>query len=56
MRDFASPGRAELYDLENDPDERTNLIDSDDPVHVRVRKELDGKILKQMQALNDPAL
>ncbi|MBC8870576.1 MAG: sulfatase-like hydrolase/transferase [Planctomycetes bacterium] len=56
MRDFASPGRAELYDLENDPDERTNLIESDDPVHVRIRKELDGKILKQMQALGDPAL
>ena len=56
MRDFASPGRAELYDLENDPDERTNLIESDDPVHVRIRKELDGKILKQMKALNDPAL
>lgn len=56
MRDFASPGRAELYDLKNDPDERTNLIESDDPVHVGVRKELDAKILKQMQTLNDPAL
>ncbi len=56
MRDFASPGRAELYDLQNDPDERTNLIESDDPVHVRVRRELDAKIFKQMQALNDPAL
>jgi len=56
MRDFASPGRAELYDLKNDPDERTNLIESDDPIHVRVREELDGKILKQMKALNDPAL
>jgi len=56
MRDFASPGRAELYDLQNDPDERTNLIESDAPVHVRIREELDGKILKQMKALNDPAL
>lgn len=56
MRDFASPGRAELYDLKNDPDERTNLIESDDPMHVRVREELDGKILKQMKALNDSAL
>jgi len=56
MRDFASPGRAELYDLQNDPDERTNLIESDDPVHVRVRRELDAKIFKQIQALNDPAL
>lgn len=56
MRDFASPGRAELYDLKNDPDERTNLIESDDPMHVRVREELDGKILRQMKALNDSAL
>ena len=33
-----------------------SAIESDDPVHVRIRKELDGKILKQMKALNDPAL
>ena len=56
LRDFASPGRNELYDLKNDPDERTNIFQSDDPIHVRIREELDRKILQRMRSLNDPAL
>jgi hypothetical protein len=45
-----------LYDLKHDPDERTNLFQSDDPIHVRIRKELDRKILQRMRSLHDPAL
>ena len=56
VRDFANPGRGELYNLETDPRESTNLVESDSPLHVRIRKELDRKILKQMHALDDPAL
>ena len=56
VRDFANPGRVELYDLETDPRESTNLVESDFPLHVRIRKELDRKILEQMHALDDPAL
>jgi len=56
MRDFASPGRAELYDLVNDPHEMTNLADSDDSQHVRVKQELEQRILRKMKGLDDPAL
>ena len=51
MRDFANPGRAELYDLKNDPRESTNLIHSTDPLHVRVREELYRKILRHLGAI-----
>lgn len=54
IRDFANPGRVELYDLAGDPRETTNLAQSDDPRHVQIREELDHKILRQMQRLNDP--
>ena len=56
MRDFAHPGREELYDLANDPDETVNLADSTDAEHVRVKKELAAKILGRMKEINDPAL
>lgn len=54
IRDFANPGRLELYDLAGDPRETTNLAQSDDPRHVQIREELDHRILRQMQRLNDP--
>ncbi len=56
MQDFASPGRAELYDLSNDPEERNNLIASKNPGHVRIREMLAAKIHKRMVHLQDPAL
>ena len=56
MQDFASPGRAELYDLTSDPQETTNLITSKNPQHLQVRTELAAKLHKQMVQLKDPAL
>ncbi len=56
VRDFASPGRNELFDLKNDPDEVKNLFESDDPLHAQIRKELGRKILERMKSLDDPAL
>lgn len=56
MRDFLNTGRAELYNLEKDPSETTNLIDSTDPKVQKVRESLEAKILNIMRALNDPAL
>ena len=56
VRDFADPGRDELYDLKVDPDETKNLIASDDPIHARMRDELGRRILARMKELNDPAL
>lgn len=56
MRDFASEGRIELYDLKSDPNEMTNLADSDKPQHRKIRARLEKKILAEMKKLNDPAL
>jgi len=56
QRDFASPGREELYDLVNDPDETTNLAKSTDADHIRIRKRLEQKILERMREINDAAL
>jgi len=54
MIDFANPGRAELYDLQNDPRETTNLIDSEDA--AAAERKLRRQILAKMQELGDPAL
>ena len=56
MIDFLNEGRAELYDLENDPAETTNLIDSEDEEASRVKAELRGRILDVMREIKDPAL
>ncbi|HIN96014.1 MAG TPA: DUF4976 domain-containing protein, partial [Planctomycetes bacterium] len=56
MQDFASPGRAELYDLTSDPHERNNLIASRNAQHVRIRATLAAKMHKRMVQLKDPAL
>ena len=56
MIDFLNDGRAELYDLANDPGETNNLIGSSDPKIQCVEKRLRVRILKQMREINDPAL
>jgi len=56
LRDFASPGREELYDLINDPDETTNLAKSGEAGHVQIRNMLEQKILKRMRDIDDAAL
>ncbi|WP_197440778.1 sulfatase family protein [Thalassoglobus neptunius] len=54
--DFANSGRDELYDLQNDPGEFENLIESDDPSVQTVFQELRSKILHKLEELNDPLL
>ncbi|MEW4487701.1 sulfatase-like hydrolase/transferase [Thalassoglobus sp. JC818] len=53
VRDFRNPERDELYDLQNDPEERTNLYDSDDPKIQETIRDLSTKMSREMQALND---
>jgi uncharacterized sulfatase len=56
IRDFLDRGRDELYDLRKDPEERNNLINSEDPkVHAVVR-DLHAKLLAKMRESNDPVL
>jgi choline-sulfatase len=55
MKDFASPGREELYDLSRDPGETRNLAASTRPEHVRIKSQLAQKILERMATLKDPA-
>jgi choline-sulfatase len=55
MKDFASPGREELYDLTRDPGENRNLAASTRPEHVRIKTRLAQQILKRMTLLKDPA-
>ena len=56
MKDFANPGREELFDLLNDPNEMTNLADSNNERHAQIRKALLAKIQRKMKANDDPAL
>lgn len=44
----------ELYDLDTDPTERTNLADDDE--YERVRAELEERLVEWMQRTNDPLL
>lgn len=55
MKDFANPGREELYDLQSDPGETTNLVRSKIRRHAEIREQLLAKIHRQMKAINDPA-
>ncbi|MEM9914888.1 MAG: sulfatase-like hydrolase/transferase [Planctomycetota bacterium] len=43
---------AELYDLQHDPYELTNLITSE--AHTPVREVMRGRLLRRMEALNEP--
>lgn len=53
IRDFLDPGRDELYDLEADPAEMKNLVQSKDPRVQRARAELHGRILQKMKDNQD---
>ena len=55
VRDFLRPGLDELYDLKRDPEERTNLISSQDPNIQRMRARLNRLLLAKMQEIGDPA-
>ena len=55
-KDFLNPGRDELYNLELDPEERDNIIDSPSAEVRNIHHELNEKILATMQKLDDPAL
>ena len=54
VRDFKNEGHDELYNLEEDPEETTNLID--DAGSQRMREKLDAMMLARMRELNDPVL
>ena len=56
IRDFFNDGRDELYHLAEDPDETTNLIESEDPAVTAAVARLDAKILQYMRETNDPVL
>jgi len=56
VRDFLNRERDELYNLEKDPTETTNLIHDASPETQQVIQTLHGKILAKMRQLNDPAL
>ena len=56
IRDFLNDGRDELYDLQNDSEEKQNLILSEEESIQQIRDELDRKIREQMKKLNDPVL
>ncbi len=43
-------------DLVADPTETRNLVDSEDPAILKIKKELESKILEKMRKLDDPAL
>lgn len=48
---YDQPGWAELYDLENDPHEQTNLID--DPAHSSVRASLFETLARELMMADD---
>jgi uncharacterized sulfatase len=56
IRDFKNRDRDELYDLQKDPAEANNLIESKDLIHRRIRVMLNQRIESQMRTLKDPAL
>lgn len=56
VRDFLTPERDELYDLERDPAESVNRIHDASPEVRRIIQELHAKILEHMRKTNDPAL
>ncbi|MCR9229684.1 MAG: sulfatase-like hydrolase/transferase [bacterium] len=56
IRDFLNPERDELYHLTTDPQEATNLIQSQDPKVQKIRDELHQKILSNMKSIDDSVL
>ena len=56
MVDFNNPGRGDLFDLENDPGELTNLFNSKDQKLNEVKQQSPNKILNRMNEVKDPIL
>ncbi|MEZ5367337.1 MAG: sulfatase-like hydrolase/transferase [Bryobacterales bacterium] len=56
IRDFLDRSRDELYDLRNDPEERKNLIGSNNPKAKAAEQRLHAKMLEKMRESNDPVL
>ena len=56
VRDFLNPERDELFNLQKDPGETTNVFNDDSPEVQAVIKGLHTKILAKMREFNDPAL
>ncbi|WP_198673666.1 sulfatase-like hydrolase/transferase [Algibacillus agarilyticus] len=54
MKDFVNKGRDEFYDLSNDPEETTNLINTIEPKLLKVIAQLDDKMFNNMLKTNDP--
>ena len=56
IRDFLDPKRSELYNLQKDPEEQTNLIDDDcEQINAKLMG-LSRALMKQMRENNDPVL
>lgn len=56
VRDFLNPERHELYNLQKDPAETTNLIRDPSPEVQQIIERLHAKILAKMREVNDPVL
>lgn len=56
VRDFLNEGRDELYDLKQDPEERTNRIADPRPEVRRAISDLHARILARMREVGDPVL
>ena len=56
VRDFRNPERDELYNLQKDPEENFNLINSNSKVVELISEKLNKKIIEKMKELNDPLL
>jgi choline-sulfatase len=54
MRDFRHAGRIELYDLEADPHELTNLARHATEAQRQVMSQMDAKLYSKMVSLRDP--
>lgn len=55
VRDFLNPERDEFYDLEDDPEETTNLINRLSPEHEYAVNSFDAKIRARMDEIGDTA-
>ena len=56
IKDYLNEGRDELYNLREDPEERSNLLPAQDDSIRNVVADLTAKIEDQMQLINDPLL
>ena len=54
VRDFRYEGRVELYDLRTDPEERSNLADSNQAIHQSQRRQLEERLMEHLKQIADP--